>query len=221
MVFALQEATIYKDGNVTVHSFLDTALLYKCKGDFYNAVPITRIEDNNIKLLWLTMIVLIIGLTMLFNSYIILTELILRILHGIKTDIGGILLWIRKEPKKDILLKTIKTMETKVAIEDKPLSQEYFKKLEETQKQEEEIDTDQEEKDMVQSFCFCFEGFCRHKCLIFNCLALLFSKIISTILAMVFSAVLLANYGNIKKDICYPIQKINQARKCCLMIILV
>jgi hypothetical protein len=51
MVFALQEATIFKDGNITVHSFLDTALVYKCKGDFYNAVPITRIEDSNIKLL--------------------------------------------------------------------------------------------------------------------------------------------------------------------------
>jgi hypothetical protein len=61
--------------------------------------------------------------------------LILRILHGIKTDIGGILSWIRKEPKRDILLKTIKTMETKVAIEGKSLSQEDFKKLEETQKQ--------------------------------------------------------------------------------------
>jgi hypothetical protein len=134
-------------------------------------VPITIIEDNNIKLLWLTMIVLIFGLTMLFNSYIIPTELILRILHGIKTDIGGILSWIKKEPKRDILLKTIKTMETKVAIEGKSLSQEDFKKLEETQKQVEEIDTDQKEKDMVQSFCFCFEGFSRHKCLVFNCFA--------------------------------------------------
>jgi hypothetical protein len=67
MVFALQEATMFRDGNITVHSFLDTALLYKCKGDFYNTVPITRIEDNNIKLLWLTMIVLIIGLTILFS----------------------------------------------------------------------------------------------------------------------------------------------------------
>jgi hypothetical protein len=129
--------------------------------------------------------------------------LILRILHGIKTDIGGILSWIRKEPKRDILLKTIKTMETKVAIEGKSLSQEDLKKLEETQKQVEEIDMDQEEeKDMVQNFCFCFEGFCRHKCLIFNCFALLFfSIVISTILAMVLSAALLAQYGNIKKDI--------------------
>jgi hypothetical protein len=122
MVLALQKATTFKNGNITVHSFLNTALLYKCKGDFYNAVPITRNEDNNIKLLWLTMIVLIIGLTMLFNSYIIPTELILRILHGIKTDLGGILSWIRKEPKRDILLKIIKTMETKVAIEGKSLS---------------------------------------------------------------------------------------------------
>jgi hypothetical protein len=118
MILALQESTTFKDGNIMVHSFLDTAMLYKCKGNFYNAVPITRIEDNNIKLLWLTMIVLIIGLTILFNSYIIPTDLILRILHGIKTDIGGILSWIRKEPKRNILLKTIKTMETKVAIEE-------------------------------------------------------------------------------------------------------
>jgi hypothetical protein len=68
-------------------------------------------------------------------------------------------------------------METKVAIEGKSLSQEDFKKLEETQKQVEKIDIDQEEeKDMDQSFCFCFEGFCRHKCLIFNCFALFFSQ---------------------------------------------
>jgi hypothetical protein len=88
IVFALQEATIFKDGNITVHSFLGTDLIYKCKGDFYNVFPITRIEDNNIKLLWLTMIVLIIGLTLLFNSYIIPTELILKILRNIRTDIG-------------------------------------------------------------------------------------------------------------------------------------
>jgi hypothetical protein len=96
MVFAIQKTTTFKDGNITIHSFLDTALLYKCKGDFYNAVPITRIEDNKIKLLWLTMIVLIIGLTMLFNSYIIPTELILRILHRYKKN----LIMDKKKPKK-------------------------------------------------------------------------------------------------------------------------
>jgi hypothetical protein len=97
-------------------------------------------------------------------------------------------------------------METKVAIEGKPLSQEDFKKLEETQKQVEEIDTDQEEKDI---FVFVLKDSVD----IFNCFALLFfSIIISTILTMVLSAALLAKYGNIRKDICYPIQRLNQVR---------
>jgi hypothetical protein len=62
------------------------------------------------------MVILIIGLTMLFNSYIIPTELMLRLLHGIKSDIGGILSWMKKEFKREIL-KTIKQMETKVEIQ--------------------------------------------------------------------------------------------------------
>jgi hypothetical protein len=83
-ILALQEAIPFKGGNFTVH-FLNTALIYKCKKNFYNAVPITRIEDNNIKLLWFTTVILIIGLTMLFNSYIIPTKLILRLLHRYKS----------------------------------------------------------------------------------------------------------------------------------------
>jgi hypothetical protein len=112
-------------------------------------------------------------------------------------------------------LKTIKTIETKVAIEGKPLSQDDFKKLEEVQQQIDEIDTNQnqEEKDTFQN-TGCFERFCRHKCLFINCIVLLlFSIIISTILAMVLSAALLAKYGNIKKDIYYPIQKLNTMKK--------
>jgi hypothetical protein len=49
--------------------------------------------------------ILIIGLIMLFNSYIIPTELILRLLYGIKSDIGSILLWLKREPKREIFLK--------------------------------------------------------------------------------------------------------------------
>jgi CMP-2-keto-3-deoxyoctulosonic acid synthetase len=41
---------------------------------------------------------------------------------------------------------------------------------------------------------------------------LLFSIIISIILVIDLSAALLAKYGNIKKDICYPIQRLNQIR---------
>jgi hypothetical protein len=85
-ILSLQEAILFKDWNLTVHSFLNTALIYKCKGDFYYVVPITRNENNNIKLLWITMVILIIGLTILFNNYIIPTELFLRLLHGIKSE---------------------------------------------------------------------------------------------------------------------------------------
>jgi hypothetical protein len=48
-ILTLQEAISFKDGNFTIHSFLNTTLIYKYRGDFYNTVPITRIEDNNIK----------------------------------------------------------------------------------------------------------------------------------------------------------------------------
>jgi hypothetical protein len=57
------------------------------------------------------MIILTIKLTLIFNSYIILTEINLKLLHRIKSDIEGILSWIKKELKKDVL---IKTMEVKV-----------------------------------------------------------------------------------------------------------
>jgi hypothetical protein len=61
--------------------------------------------------------------------YIIPTELIFRLLHVIKSDISGILSWLKREPKRDILLKTIKQMEIKVEIQKNPLSEEDFKKL--------------------------------------------------------------------------------------------
>jgi hypothetical protein len=35
-----------------------------------------------------------------------------NLLHGIKSDIKGILSWMKKEPKKDVLMKTLKVMET-------------------------------------------------------------------------------------------------------------
>jgi hypothetical protein len=88
-VLALQESTPFKDGNIAAHSFLDTRLICKCKGNFYNSVLIFRLE-NNIKFLLLLMVVLTIGLTTIFNSYIIPTKLTLRLLHGIKDNIQRI-----------------------------------------------------------------------------------------------------------------------------------
>jgi hypothetical protein len=85
------------------------------------------------------MTILILGLTAIFNSYIIPTEIILRLLHGIKTDIKGILSWTKIEPKKEIIMKTLKQMETKVQLEGTPLSEEDINKLNVIQHQTEEI----------------------------------------------------------------------------------
>jgi hypothetical protein len=150
---------------------------------------------------------------MLFNSYIILTELILRLLHGIKSYIGGVLSWMKRKPKREILLKTIKQMETKVEIQGDPLLEKDFKTLNHIQQQADDINTVQEEKDIFQNITCCFEGFCKHKCLCINCLTLLvFSLIISTMIAMVLSAILLNAYGNIQEDICSPTQKLNNMK---------
>jgi hypothetical protein len=76
------------------------------------------------------------------------------------------------------------------------------------------INTVQEEKDILQNIGCCFEGFYRHKCLCINCIILLtFSLVISTLTAMAFSAILLGAYGNIQEDICSLIQKSNIMRK--------
>jgi hypothetical protein len=42
----LQEAYSFADGNNTVHSFLDSSIIYKCEGGFYNA-QILADKDNN------------------------------------------------------------------------------------------------------------------------------------------------------------------------------
>jgi hypothetical protein len=97
-------------------------------------------------------------------------------------------------------MKTLKAMEVKVQVEGIPLSDSDFKKLEEIQFQSEDIENDQEEKNLLLNLCFCFEGFCRHECLIFNCIGLLiFSLVISTLISMMLSAILLSAYGNIQQ----------------------
>jgi hypothetical protein len=76
------------------------------------------------------------------------------------------------------------------------------------------IDTSQEEKDIFQNIGCCFEEFCKHKSLCINCITLLiFSLIISTIIAMALSTILLGIYGNTQKDIFNPIQRMENMRR--------
>jgi hypothetical protein len=44
--------------------------------------------------------------------------------------------------------------------------EEDFKKLDNIQNQVDDMEVAQEEKDLLQNLCFCFEGFFRYKCLI-------------------------------------------------------
>jgi hypothetical protein len=41
-VLALQKAIPFKDGNIIVHSFLDTNLIYKHKWNFCNSISISK-----------------------------------------------------------------------------------------------------------------------------------------------------------------------------------
>jgi hypothetical protein len=47
-------------------------------------------------------------------------------LHGIKSDIKGILSWMKKEPKKDVFMITLKATEVKVQVEGNFLTEEIL-----------------------------------------------------------------------------------------------
>jgi hypothetical protein len=79
LAMVLQEAYSFADGNNIVHSFLDFSIVYKCERGFYNASQILADKNNNKDYIWGLMVLLILGLTIVFNIYIIPTEAILRI----------------------------------------------------------------------------------------------------------------------------------------------
>jgi hypothetical protein len=47
LAMALQETYSFTNKNNTVHSFLDSSIVYKCEGGFYNASQILTDKDNN------------------------------------------------------------------------------------------------------------------------------------------------------------------------------
>jgi hypothetical protein len=59
---ALQEACSFTDGNDTLHSFLDSSIVYKCEGGFYSASQILTHKDNNKDYIWGLMVLLALGL---------------------------------------------------------------------------------------------------------------------------------------------------------------
>jgi hypothetical protein len=91
------------------------------------------------------------------------------LLHGIISDIGGILSWIKREPKRESLLKIIKAMETKIEVQRDSLSEKDFKKLSDIQQPADDMDTNQEERNIFQNMGCCFEGFCKQKYIFVSC----------------------------------------------------
>jgi hypothetical protein len=72
LAMALQKTYSFTDGNNTVHSFLDSSIVYKCEGGFYSISQILADKD-----IWGIMVLLTLGLTIVFNIYIFPTEAIL------------------------------------------------------------------------------------------------------------------------------------------------
>jgi hypothetical protein len=69
---------------------LDSSIVYKCEGSFYSASQILANKDNNMDYIWGLMVLLVLGLTMVFNIYIFPTETILRMLHNIDFKLGDL-----------------------------------------------------------------------------------------------------------------------------------
>jgi hypothetical protein len=76
-----------------------------------------------------------IGLTIMFNIYIFPTEFILRLLYRIQVNIKSILFWIKKKPKKEVIMQTLNSMEVKVKVQGNSLIEEYINKINQIQNQ--------------------------------------------------------------------------------------
>jgi hypothetical protein len=67
-ILVLQEALIFEEeGNKTVHYFSDSETLFKCEGGFYSAGQILALKDTELDWIWILMVFLAIGLTILFK----------------------------------------------------------------------------------------------------------------------------------------------------------
>jgi hypothetical protein len=64
---ALTDSVLFKDGEKTVHSFVEN--VYKCKGDFYSLNPISEWKNPGSWKIWVLFILAAVALTVIMNSY--------------------------------------------------------------------------------------------------------------------------------------------------------
>jgi hypothetical protein len=126
LILALQEALMFEEeGNKTIHYFSDTESFFKCEGGFYSADQILALKDTQLDWIWVLMVLLAIGLTILFNLYICPTEVILRLLHGIQFQVKSLTFGLKRSDKK------VKSFELLVKASVKMLEGDSLSKVEE------------------------------------------------------------------------------------------
>jgi hypothetical protein len=185
-ILDLQEALTFEEANKTIHYFSDSESLFKCEGGFYSAGQILALKDTQLDWIWVLMVLLAIGLTILFNLYICSTEVILRLLHGIQFQIKSLTFGVKRSDKKEKSFELLAKASVKM-LEGDSLSKIEEGEIEKIKKEEEELKRLEKEED--NKFPCCFEGFMRHKCLLCWCIS---SIIISLAIATVISIALMA-----------------------------
>jgi hypothetical protein len=160
-ILALQEVlTFEEEGNKTIHYFSDTESLFKCKGGFYSAGQILALKDTQLDWIWVLMVLLAIGLTILFNLYICPTEVILRLLHGIQFQVKSLTFGLKRSDKKAKSFELLAKGSVKM-LEGDSLSKIEEEEIEKINKEEE---LKRLEKEEDNKFPCCLEGFMRIDC---------------------------------------------------------
>jgi hypothetical protein len=191
-VLALQEAlTFEEEGNKTINYFSDAETLFKCEGGFYSSGQTLALKDKELDWIWILMVLLAIGLTILFNLYICPTEVILRLFHGIQFQVKSLTFGLKRSDKK------VKSFEMLTKALVKMLEGEFLSKVEkgEIEKINKEEELKRLEKEENNKFSCCFECFLRHKCLFCWCVSrILISLTITTIISITLITIILMSF---------------------------
>jgi hypothetical protein len=133
-----EEEESSEEGNKTIHYFSDSETLFKCEGSFYSAGQILALKDIELDWIWILMMLLAIGLTILFNLYICPTEVILRLLHGIQFQVKSLTFGLRRSDKKAKSFELLAKASVKM-LEGDSLSKVEEGEIEKINKEKEEL----------------------------------------------------------------------------------
>jgi hypothetical protein len=156
------------------------------------------------------MVLLAVGLTILFNLYICLTKITLKLLHGIQFQVKSLTFGLKRSDKKAKSFEMLTKASVKI-LEGDSLSKVEEGEIEKINKEEEELKKLGKEED--NKFPCCFEGFLKHKCLLCWCISsIIISLTIATVISITLMAIILMSFGNKEEEIYHLIQKKTSSR---------